>query len=537
MRICRNYVLCALFSLWAASPAWAQSIVGAWTAGDTTAEGAGVIVFLDNGSFYYIENVPAAEAPGGFDGYERGAYTWNAATGAFTLTVLQDLNGNTGIGGANGLVGMTASISGSTLTIVAPGVGSLVGTRVTGTSPLVGVWAYGNAAIADDSAVLVFLPNGVYFMAEDGDSTPATGDPSGHDGIEHGTYSWNPATGILTSSRTPAPYVDTNGEWGLSHTKPNTTFMVSADGMTLTVNEGAGSQPAQIARVGAASTPPATNLDLNQHGLTGSWYEAATSGQGVEVEVFANPSSGTGSTFVSWFTYDTVAGGAERQRWYTAQGQVVTGQPNAALTIYQNTGGNFNAPPATNAQAVGTATLSFDTCASGQLAYNFNDGSGRTGTIPLARLTQNVTCATTTPHPTNADFALSGNWYGGAATSGQGFTVEANPNSGAFFAAWYAYVPNGTGAGAGGQRWYTAQGAFAPGMRSIPVTIYQTSGGVFDTPTPPGQNTVAVGTGTMAFQSCSAATFGYTFTGGSSSGASGVISLSRVGPVPPGCTS
>jgi len=280
------------------------------------------------------------------------------------------------------------------------------------------------------------------------------------------------------------------------------------------------------------SVKSAATVDLNQHGLTGSWYEAATGGQGFEVEVFANPSSGAGSTFVSWFTYDTVIGGAERQRWYTAQGQVVTGQPNAALTIYRNTGGNFNAPPVTNAQVVGTATLSFDTCSSGQLAYTFTDGTARTGTIPLTRLTQNVTCSTTTSYPTNADFALSGNWFGGAATSGQGFTVEVNSSSGAFFAAWYTYMPNGTAAG---QRWYTAQAAFTPGLRSMPVTIYETTGGVFDTPTPPGQKTAPVGTGTMAFQSCSAATFSYNFTGGSSSGLSGTINLSRVGPLPPGC--
>ena len=285
----------------------------------------------------------------------------------------------------------------------------------------------------------------------------------------------------------------------------------------------------------APAAGPAT-VDLNQHGLTGSWFEPATSGQGLEVEVFANASTGTGSTFVSWFTYDTIAGGAERQRWYTAQGQVVTGQPSASLTIYQNTGGNFNAPPVTNAQPVGSATLSFDTCTSGQLSYSFSDGSGRTGTMPLIRLTQNVTCSTTTPHPTNADFALSGNWFGGAATSGQGFTVELNPTSGALFAAWYTYVPSGTAAGAAGQRWYTAQGGVTPGMRSIPVTIYETSGGIFDKPTPPGQSTVPVGTGTMAFQSCSAATFSYAFTGGTSAGLSGTIALIRVGPVPPGCT-
>jgi YVTN family beta-propeller protein len=284
----------------------------------------------------------------------------------------------------------------------------------------------------------------------------------------------------------------------------------------------------------AVVAPPATKPDLNQHGLTGSWYEAATSGQGIEVEVFPNPSSGTGSAFVSWFTYDTVGGGAERQRWYTAQGPVVTGQPNAALTIYRNTGGNFDAPPVTHAQAVGTATLTFDTCSSGQLSYSFTDGTGRTGSMPLTRLTQNVTCSATAARPTNADFALSGNWYE-PATSGQGLTVEVNPISRAFFSAWYTYAPNGAASGAAGQRWYTAQATFTAGLRSIPVTFYETTGGVFDQPTPPGQSTVPVGTGTMAFQSCSAATLSYHFTGGTSGGQSGTITLSRVGPLPPGC--
>ena len=115
------------------------------------------------------------------------------------------------------------------------------------------------------------------------------------------------------------------------------------------------------------------------------------------------------------------------------------------------------------AQPVGTATLSFDTCASGQLSYSFTDGTGRTGSIPLTRLTQNVTCSITTARPTNADFALSGNWYD-PTTSGQGLTVEVNPVSGAFFAAWYTYAPNGAGAGAAGQRWYTAQAHLYAGL-------------------------------------------------------------------------
>ena len=60
--------------------------------------------------------------------------------------------------------------------------------------------------------------------------------------------------------------------------------------------------------------------DLNQHGLTGSWFEPASSGQGMEVEIFPNRTTGTGSAFLGWFTFDTIADGAERQRWYTALG-------------------------------------------------------------------------------------------------------------------------------------------------------------------------------------------------------------------------
>jgi len=213
MKTGKTCLISIQFGLLVASHAGAQSIAGAWAGGDTTAEGAGLIVFFDNGPFVYVENVAKSEAPSAFPGYERGTYTWNAVTGAFTLQVLQDLNGNSGIGLASGLQGMTLTVSGSTSTINAPGVGSLAVTRVTGTSPIVGAWGSASAA-ADGPSVIAFLPNGVYFMAEDGDSTAATGDPSGHDGIEHGTYAWNPATGVLTSSTTPAPYVDTNGERG-----------------------------------------------------------------------------------------------------------------------------------------------------------------------------------------------------------------------------------------------------------------------------------------------------------------------------------
>jgi hypothetical protein len=284
----------------------------------------------------------------------------------------------------------------------------------------------------------------------------------------------------------------------------------------------------------SVSVTPSNGPDINQHGLTGSWYEPATSGQGFEVEIYPDLSSpGTGLAQLSWFTFDKTAGGADHQRWYTLTGPVMTGRTSASLTIAQNTGGNFNGPPTTSAFPVGFATLAFDSCSTGLLTYNFTDGSGLSGAIPLSRITQNVTCSTTSTRPTNADFALSGNWYD-PATTGQGFTVEANEASATLFFAWYTYAPNGAAAGAAGQRWFTGQGPFAAGMRSIPVTLVETTGGAFDS-SAAAAHSVAVGTATLAFQSCTHATLSYAFTGGSSSGRSGLINLSRIGPVPKGC--
>jgi hypothetical protein len=275
---------------------------------------------------------------------------------------------------------------------------------------------------------------------------------------------------------------------------------------------------------------PATAGDgvpLNQNGLSGSWYDPQTSGQGFETEVYPNLlSPGTGLAFIAWFTYDSVVGGAERQRWYTLSGPVMNSQPNASLTIYQNTGGNFNAPPITESVPVGAATLSFDSCISGQLSYTFTDGSGRSGTIPLQRLMQNVSCSPLGEAVSNLDFILSGSWYD-PATAGQGITVEVNPVSDVLFFAWETYATNGANAGPAGQRWYTGQGALpAEYPPSIAVQLYESTGGMFNA-LPPTPTTVAVGSATLTFRTCTEATLSYSFSGGSNSGASGTIQLSR----------
>ena len=251
------------------------------------------------------------------------------------------------------------------------------------------------------------------------------------------------------------------------------------------------------------AAPPAA-LDLNQHGLTGSWYEPATSGQGVEVEVFPNLSVREPARCRSAGSPTTPArsaapnGSAGTRRAATSPpARRAPRSPSIRTSAATST--PRRSPPRTQ---VGTATLSFTACDQGQLDYTFSDGTGRSGSIPLTRLTQNVTCSTTSARSVNADFALSGNWYD-PATSGQGITVEINPLSPSAFFAWYTYAPGGAAAGAAGQRWYTGQSTYTAGARTLAMTLYETTGGLFDAPTTPPPNTVAVGTATLAFQSCS----------------------------------
>jgi hypothetical protein len=272
--------------------------------------------------------------------------------------------------------------------------------------------------------------------------------------------------------------------------------------------------------------------DIDQQALTGSWYRPKTDGQGVEVEVFPDlVAPGTGFLQGSWFTFDTAGGGADRDRWYTFSGNVRGGDSAAALTIYQNTGGNFATPPVTGAVAVGQATMSFTDCTDALLTYAFTDGSGRVGSVPLTRLTPDVSCGGAAA---SGDFGLSGNWYD-KATSGQGIVVEVNPVAKAMFLAWYTYALNGQAQGAAGQRWYTGLASnYATGARAFAFALRETTGGIFNQ-SPPAPATAQVGTGTLTFTSCDAATLHFQFASGANAGQVGNIALARVGPAPASC--
>ena len=116
--------------------------------------------------------------------------------------------------------------------------------------------------------------------------------------------------------------------------------------------------------------------------------------------------------------------------------------------------------------------------------------------------------------------------------------LDVNPVSPAVFLTWYTYALTGQSLGAAGQRWFVGlSNGFVAGSRSIALTLYETTGGLFDQVTDPAPASVPVGTATVTFTSCAAAQVQFNFTGGSSAGRSGTIAITRVGPVPPGCVS
>ncbi len=294
------------------------------------------------------------------------------------------------------------------------------------------------------------------------------------------------------------------------------------------------SMSAPLVQVVNEAPPP---LNLDQHGLTGVWYNPATSGQGLLVETYPDLfGSGHGYLAAGWYTFDLTAAGG--QRWYTVQGDAINGSVSVPLTIYTSTGGNFNAPPAISAAAVGTATLSFSDCTHGTLAYHFTDGRPD-GSIPLTRLDTNITCTSSGDSANaTANYLLSGAWYDSThTTSGQGFFFDFSPALTTLFGAWYTYSPNGASIGGGAsQRWYTIQdNAFIPGTLSKNgLPIYETKGGTFNTAGGASAGS-PVGTANIVINSCTSMMLNYTFTAGTNVGLSGAVNLTRVVAAPAGC--
>ena len=124
-------------------------------------------------------------------------------------------------------------------------------------------------------------------------------------------------------------------------------------------------------------------------GMSDSWYNPDTGGQGFFITVFED----TGLVFIAWFTFDTVRPpgsatanlGEPGHRWVTAQGPY--DGDTAELTAYLSEGGVFDSatPPVGQAEAIGSVTIVWHDCANATLTYDL-DPPGVTGEIQLQRI-------------------------------------------------------------------------------------------------------------------------------------------------------
>lgn len=131
----------------------------------------------------------------------------------------------------------------------------------------------------------------------------------------------------------------------------------------------------------APAQPPA-NYDDVLH--SGAWYDPATSGQGLMVDI--DPSITT--FFAAWYTFAPAASadtGIARQRWFTLEDNTYTPGDLTLhdVPIISTTGGVFDQPSTVDVQQVGTADIAFTSCTSMTLKYTFTAGEfeGLSGSI------------------------------------------------------------------------------------------------------------------------------------------------------------
>jgi|GEM_PF-310321 len=285
----------------------------------------------------------------------------------------------------------------------------------------------------------------------------------------------------------------------------------------------------------------AAAFNPDQQGVSGSWGRANTPGtrQGFLFTVYPdNIAPGHGTIFVGWYTYD-VAGGSGGQRWYALQGDVYSNSGSASLGIYTATDGNLDFGPSPASVQVGAATLSFSDCSTGALTYLFNDG--RSGTIPLSRVTQSSICGSSGNNGNNpANSLLAGTWIV-PNVAGMGFVIDISPVNQVLLGSWYTYFAANYLAPSPRQQWFVFQDSnFVPtASASINLDLIESGGGTFDATIGGGVTTDTVGQVSLRFQSCTTATFTYTIwpnSLNSQSVAQTTVNLVRLGPPPTGCT-
>ena len=226
----------------------ADEIIGTWF----LINGEGVsdtVSFFNDGTYTHAAGGVAEDD--GQPGMERGTFTWNETTGKITTVVQIDTNGGWGFSPSDATE--VIEINGDTLVDHDDFGSDDVWTRLLtdNSNPIVGTW-YGN----DGSSFLwaSFFSDGSYFLTQD-----SSNDPSGQDGMENGTYTWDSNTGAFLGNA----FDDTNGEWGFSHTQnDNLKAEVSADSLLLSGTDDGGAYDFRLTRLRKVDLTPDIDTPL-----------------------------------------------------------------------------------------------------------------------------------------------------------------------------------------------------------------------------------------------------------------------------------
>jgi hypothetical protein len=127
--------------------------------------------------------------------------------------------------------------------------------------------------------------------------------------------------------------------------------------------------------------------------FTGSWYDPANAGQGIELFRVAATDDVSGLFYGAWFTFapDPAEPGPDGQRWFTVEGQAIDDDGVLTATILSTVGGSFDDDPAF-AVRIGTAEFTSESCDELVMSYEFldNESAGDfedvSGEITLRRL-------------------------------------------------------------------------------------------------------------------------------------------------------
>jgi hypothetical protein len=154
---------------------------------------------------------------------------------------------------------------------------------------------------------------------------------------------------------------DTNsgveGLIGLTRLTPSTATCELADGTVA---------PAQN------TNAPAQGFDARQ---SGSWFDPATSGQGLDLTIIPASNSSNGLVFAAWFAFDPAGNGDDpgNQHWFTLQGDLsAAAGGKVTLPIYRIIGGSLDNFPTSNYAEIGHATFTMLGCDSAQFDYQFD---------------------------------------------------------------------------------------------------------------------------------------------------------------------